>query len=146
MAIAEWLAHWLHMREVQGSNPGLGMLSFSCQMLKNLTKIGFVACQLLHFPSDFQQIHFSRSQVTLFSDIIHEWQSQLQITVIRNRKNCKPDCNLPFLIKGVKILTSLCWDGVSVVVNEHFVPSLTLFSSTWRLKRLQPCGNYNMRE
>ena len=63
MAVAEWLAHWLHMQEVQGSNPGLGMLSFSCQMLKNLTKIGFVACQLLHFPSDFQQIHFNGDRV-----------------------------------------------------------------------------------
>ena len=66
MAVAEWSAHWLHMQEVKGSNPGLGMLSFSCQMLKNLTKNGFVACQLLHFPSDFQQIHFTGT--------IDEWQ------------------------------------------------------------------------
>ena len=58
MAVAEWLAHWLHMQEVQGSNPGLGIYSFSCQMPRNLTKIGFVAWQLLNFPSDFQQIHF----------------------------------------------------------------------------------------
>ena len=27
------------MQEVRGSNPGLGMLSFSCQIFKNLTKI-----------------------------------------------------------------------------------------------------------
>ena len=59
MAVAEWLARLLHMQEVRGSNPGLGMHSFSCQMLKNPTKIGFVACQLLNFPSDFQQIHFN---------------------------------------------------------------------------------------
>ena len=39
VAVAEWLAHWLHMQEVRGSNPGPGMLSFSSQILKNLTKI-----------------------------------------------------------------------------------------------------------
>ena len=66
MAVAEWLAHWLHMQEVPGSNPGSGMHSFSCQMLKNLTKIGFVACQLINFPSDFRQIHFSDRFQNLF--------------------------------------------------------------------------------
>ena len=43
--MAEWLAHWLHMQEVRGSNPGLGMLSFSCQTLKNLTKSGYRQCK-----------------------------------------------------------------------------------------------------
>ena len=41
MAVAEWLARLLHMQEVRGSNPGLGMLSFSCQILQNLTKFGY---------------------------------------------------------------------------------------------------------
>ena len=39
VAVAEWLAHWLHMQEVRGSNPGLGMHFFSSQIIENLTKI-----------------------------------------------------------------------------------------------------------
>ena len=45
MAVAEWLAHWLHMQEVRGSNPGLGMHFFSSKIIKNLTKIGYRQCK-----------------------------------------------------------------------------------------------------
>ena len=30
VAMAEWLAHWLHMQWVPGSNPGLGSDFFCC--------------------------------------------------------------------------------------------------------------------
>ena len=35
MAVAEWLAHWLHMLEVPGSNPELGrVISFAAKHFK----------------------------------------------------------------------------------------------------------------
>ena len=45
LAVAEWLARLLHMQEAWGSNAGLGMLSFSCHILKNLTKSGYWRCK-----------------------------------------------------------------------------------------------------
>ena len=50
VAVAEWLAHWLHMQEVRGSNPGQGNF-FCCKILQNPTKIWRPGGQLCHFQS-----------------------------------------------------------------------------------------------